>query len=212
VASSSNSSHLPPVTDEKSRKSNDLAGLAALAAAGDVSATSRLLEQLRPRMSRLVRALLGSLHTEAEDVLQQAMIAVTQALPAFRADSSVWHYASRIVARTALASARRAAAERSRQGEIVELDSLPSLASGANEELAAQRRRSAVQGLLATLPEEQAETLALRVVLGFTLGEVAEATGAPVNTVRSRIRLAKEALKERIQADAALVELLEVPS
>jgi len=67
-----------------------------------------------------------------------------------------------------------------------------------------------VRGLIQTLPEEQAETLALRVVLGFSLEEVAEATGVPLNTVRSRVRLAKTALKKRIEADPKLLAALEV--
>jgi RNA polymerase sigma-70 factor (ECF subfamily) len=37
-------------------------------------------------------------------------------------------------------------------------------------------------------------------VLGWSLEEVASATGVPVNTVRSRVRLAKEALRRRIEA------------
>jgi RNA polymerase sigma-70 factor (ECF subfamily) len=36
---------------------------------------------------------------------------------------------------------------------------------------------------------------------------VARASGAPVNTVRSRVRLAKEALRARIAAQPALSEL-----
>ncbi len=40
--------------------------------------------------------------------------------------------------------------------------------------------------------------------------EVADATGVPVNTVRSRMRLAKEALRRRIEADPDLLEMLEV--
>jgi RNA polymerase sigma-70 factor (ECF subfamily) len=38
--------------------------------------------------------------------------------------------------------------------------------------------------------------------------EVADATGAPINTVRSRVRLAKEALRRRIEEDPTLAELL----
>jgi RNA polymerase sigma-70 factor (ECF subfamily) len=40
--------------------------------------------------------------------------------------------------------------------------------------------------------------------------EVAEATGVPLNTVRSRLRLAKEALRRRILEDPALAATLEV--
>jgi RNA polymerase sigma-70 factor (ECF subfamily) len=42
------------------------------------------------------------------------------------------------------------------------------------------------------------------------LEEISAASGAPINTVRSRMRLAKEALRKRIEADPALRDLLEV--
>ena len=51
-----------------------------------------------------------------------------------------------------------------------------------------------------------AETLTLRVVLGWSLGEVAERTGVPINTVRSRIRIARDALRAVIDRDGQMNE------
>ena len=73
------------------------------------------------------------------------------------------------------------------------------------------RRKALLRTLLDELPDVQAETLALRIVLGHSLAEVAEATDAPVNTVRSRLRLATEALRKRIEEDPLLSHTLEVP-
>jgi RNA polymerase sigma factor (sigma-70 family) len=67
-----------------------------------------------------------------------------------------------------------------------------------------------LRDLLADLPAEQGETLAMRIVLGYSLEEVAKTTGVPVNTVRSRVRLAKERLKARIEADPTLMDVLGV--
>ena len=50
----------------------------------------------------------------------------------------------------------------------------------------------------------------MRVVLGCSLPEVAQATGVPVNTVRSRIRLAREHIKARIESDPRLAALFEL--
>ena len=50
----------------------------------------------------------------------------------------------------------------------------------------------------------------MRIVLGCSLEEVAAQSGVPLNTVRSRIRLAKERLKGRIEADPALLDALDV--
>ena len=76
----------------------------------------------------------------------------------------------------------------------------------------ARRRTELLRGLLETLPPDQAETLSLRTILGYSLEEIAEATGVPQNTVRSRLRLAKEALRARIEANPALAEELGVVS
>jgi DNA-directed RNA polymerase specialized sigma24 family protein len=46
-------------------------------------------------------------------------------------------------------------------------------------------------------------------VLGWSLPEVAAATGVPLNTVRSRVRRAKNALRAAVEADLSLVEGLE---
>ncbi len=45
---------------------------------------------------------------------------------------------------------------------------------------------------------------ALRVVLGWSLPEAEAATGIPLNTVRSRVRLAKNALRAAVEADPML--------
>ena len=81
-------------------------------------------------------------------------------------------------------------------------------ALGVHDECLASRRQALLQELIDELPEPQAETLALRVVVGLSLKETAAATGAPVNTVRSRMRLAREALRTRIEQQPALAELL----
>ena len=45
-------------------------------------------------------------------------------------------------------------------------------------------------------------------MLDYSLDQVAEATGAPVNTVRSRVRLAREKLREKIEGDPELWDVL----
>jgi hypothetical protein len=48
----------------------------------------------------------------------------------------------------------------------------------------------------------------MRVVMDYTLPQVARATGVSVNTVRSRVRLASEKLRQRIEREPALYENL----
>jgi RNA polymerase sigma-70 factor (ECF subfamily) len=167
------------------------------------------LRALAPGMIRAVHALMGSGHADADDAVQQSLIALVQALPGFRGECSPAHYASRIVARTVVATRHKAALRSARRDDETDVDAMQSQAQSQHEGVLSERRRQVVRELLDQLPEEQAETFALRVAMGFSLPEVAAATGAPLNTVRSRIRLAKEALRRRIDADPRLLELLE---
>jgi RNA polymerase sigma-70 factor (ECF subfamily) len=64
--------------------------------------------------------------------------------------------------------------------------------------------------LLDELPPAQAEVLVFHCALGFTVEEVASAVGRPAETVRSRLRLAKQALREKIEASSELAEILEL--
>ena len=179
---------------------------------GGLLPTPELLRSLVPGMVRAAAAILGPTDPDLDDVVQQSLIGFVQALPAFRGECGPARFASRIVARTACAARRRRALQASRRVDEVDVDALEGLSPSQPAELLAERRRGILRELLADIPEEQAETLSLRVVFGFSLEEVAETTGVPVNTVRSRVRLAKEALRSRIDARPALRELLEVES
>jgi len=185
--------------------------LARAAAAGDLRAAQELVELVSPALARAVYSIMGSTHREAEDVVQQALIAFVQALAAFRGDSHPTTYATRIAVRTALATRRRNRSERSRREAFAELAELRRSAPGTPiDQLQAAARRALVRHLLDELPDEQAETLALHIVVGLSLKDVAEATGAPVNTVKSRLRLAKRALRKRVEAEPGLAEELGV--
>jgi len=182
--------------------------LARAAAAGDVAATRRLLEAVAPRMTRVVHAVLGARHPDADDVVQQSLIALVQALPGFRGECEPVQYGSRIAVRTAVAARKRVRTLDSRRDDDVDADALVSSRQLPSDAMRATRRKEIIRELLAEIPDEQAESMALRFVLGWSLEEVAQATRAPVNTVRSRLRIAKQALKKRIEANPAFAEEL----
>lgn len=184
--------------------------LARLAAAGDRAATGQLLRTLTPRLYRVVRAVLGGTHPDVDDVLQQSLIGFVQALPAFRGECDPLGYATIIAVRTAVAARKRSHVEQHRRGEQPDAESVAGPGSSPGDEVAVQRRKNLLRELLADLPTEQGEALAMRVVLGWSLKEIADYGHVPLNTVRSRLRLAKEALRRKIEADINLLDALEV--
>ena len=185
--------------------------LAGAAALGDRGATERLLSGLAPRILAAVRAVLGPRHLDVDDVVQESLVALVRALPAFEGRSSVAHYASRIAVRVALAARKRARAEQRLDTDAHAALSADTTSRRPYRQLLRDRRRALVRLLLDDLPEAQSEAIALRICLGLPMEEVAQMTGAPLNTVYSRLRLAKEALRARILRDPVLREMLEEP-
>jgi RNA polymerase sigma-70 factor (ECF subfamily) len=188
----------------------ELTALARLAGSGDPAATRRFLDRVWPTLSRVVNGVLGSRHPEVDDVIQQSLIAVLQALAAFRGDCHPAGYASRIALHVALRARKNAAVRRTRGETLAQISASDPDVLWPGCEVSAERRKKVLRDLLTELPEEQADALALRVMLGWSLEEVAQATGAPLNTVRSRVRLGKEALRRRVEADPTLADELEV--
>lgn len=181
--------------------------LASAAAAGDLSALQKLVASVGPRVAAVAQLALGASHPDLDDTIQQALIGFVQALPSFRGECEPARFAASIAVRASIATRRRATRRYADRDDAVDPDSV-GVAHG-DAAIAGQRKRL-VRELLSSLPEEQAESLALRIMLGWTLEQIAVATGAPINTVRSRLRSAKDALRRRIDGSASLREALGV--
>jgi RNA polymerase sigma factor (sigma-70 family) len=203
----------PPVAAPAGLPSNEESAreLASRAAAGDLAATQELLAYVWPTLTRVASGVLGAGHADLDDAVQQSMIALVRALPAFRGECHPAGYASRITLRVALRVRKGSKRDANRRESLNQLSPTEEHAPAVSEAALGARRRELLRELLEDLPEEQAEALTLRVVMGWSLEEVARASGAPVNTVRSRVRLAKEALRARIEAQPALGELKVAP-
>lgn len=185
-----------------------LAPLLEDAKAGDREKLGRILEATAPAVLSVVRMIMGSDNPDVPDVAQESLLAVKDALRNFRGEASVMQYARQVAVRTAL-SARRGRNARDRLLERYRRESATQdEAEEETDPVLRARRTAAFRLLLDDLPDEQAETFALRVVLDYSLDQVAAATGAPINTVRSRVRLAREKLKQRIERDPELLDIL----
>jgi RNA polymerase sigma-70 factor (ECF subfamily) len=188
--------------------SDPLAPLVDRVTLGSQQALRTLLEAVTPTVLAIARVTLGPAHPDLEDVAQDILLAVVKGLPAFRRESSVNQYVRQIAVRRSVDALRAAR----RQLWIVndpeegEAPSSPSSA-GPDQSLARARARKLWRRLLTELPAAQSEALVLRVVLGYSVEEIAEATGAGIETVRSRLRLAKKAIRERIEREPELADL-----
>jgi RNA polymerase sigma-70 factor (ECF subfamily) len=190
----------------------DLGDLARRAAGGDRRAVHALLLAVGPAMLRAVRRVLVRRTEDVEDVAQEAMQALVDALPGFRGQCTVLHFAWRVAVLTALANRRRL--DLRAQWAAGSMEALERAADGPSPAEAAllRGRREALSALLDQLPPDQAEVLVLHAAYGFTIEELAATVGRPMETIRSRLRLAKRALRDRIDASPELADVLRVTS
>lgn len=170
---------------------------------GDSAAAGALVDQLTPHLFRQVRRILGSDHPDVDDVTQDALLEVMGALGRYREECSVVHFACRIGVKVAI-DVRRREGTRKKHGSVLQRDmqaqhdaQLHQTQSDATNYEAV----NAVQSLLDSLPEPQAEAVALHYVVGLTVSEIASATSSPFETIRSRLRLGMTALRQLVDAE-----------
>jgi RNA polymerase sigma-70 factor (ECF subfamily) len=163
----------------------------ASAATGDREAAESLCRELLPRVRNLVRYLLRG-DSRVDDIAQEALIAVLRGLATFRGDGRFESWVDRIVARTTFSTIRRLRAETQpgREDDVAERE------GEAAPTTYAMRRELAEA--LDRLPADQRESLVLHFAVGMTVPEISEAVAAPFETVRSRLRLGKAALRRAL--------------
>jgi RNA polymerase sigma-70 factor (ECF subfamily) len=167
----------------------------AAAAAGDRKAAQAVCRELLPRVRNLVRYLLRG-DARVDDVAQEAMIAVLRGLATFRGEGTFESWVDRVVARSTFATLRRIRAETQPGSEdVAERERDP-------VEPAPYESRREIAAALDRLPQEQRQALVLHFSVGMTVPEIAEAVAAPFETVRSRLRLAKAALRDTLKGAA----------
>jgi len=188
---------------------DELAALADAALRQQADAMRTLIVTVAPAILRAVRSVLGTRHPDVEDVAQEAALGFARALPEFRRECNLIHFACRIGVLGALAARRRLRARaEDRVDDGFALDLVQDGSASPIDAAIEARRRAALRDLCDDLPDGQREALVMHVVLGMTVEETAAACRVPANTVRSRLRLAKEALRARIQADVRLRDAL----
>ena len=163
--------------------------LAGVRAGGQArrAATDGLCRRLREPLFALCLHLTGR-HADAEDAVQEVLVAVHRGLPEFRGASRLTTWVYRIALRAAFqARARR------RDGEPLD----PETPGGGGEaEMATRDRARRVSAAVARLPAEARAVLSLFAVEGLPHREIADILGVPEGTVWSRLHAARRALLE----------------
>jgi len=190
---------------------DELAELTSAVQGGDARALRTFLSVIVPHLLRVARRVLGPSHPFVEDVAHDAAYAVVAQLSEFRGEGTVLNFSRRVAVLTAMNMRRRDAAQkRARARDARDPDTIPADQANPERSAASGALVPILRELLDELPEPLAEAFALNVILGYTVQEIAELARAPVETIRSRLRLAKQRLKERALAYPGLRDALEL--
>lgn len=162
----------------------------------DAGALAALYDRHAGRLLGLAQRILGDAG-EAEDVVQEIFLHVWKSAATFdaaRGPVLAWLLvATRSRSIDRLRSRRSAGRTAGRP-----LDETPEIASPEDIErgVAAREWEAQCRGAIGQLPEDQRRALELAYFEGLTHQEIAERTGAPLGTVKTRVRLGLMKLRE----------------
>ena len=163
------------------------------AKAGDSTAMEELLASVAPLLQRF-GVLMCRNQTDAEDVLQDALLSIATHLSEFegRASFSSWAFT---LARSACSHKRRGLKN---QPQLALDEVIESAEPSASPEQRTVDRElaQALNQALARLPEDYREVILLRDMEDMTAPEAAESLGISVEALKSRLHRARSALRD----------------
>lgn len=171
---------------------------------GDVAAFDRLVRRYERSVFNTAYRLSNS-YDDASDIAQEAFVRAWNNLKSFRGDAafSTWLY--RIVTNVFLDDRKRKKTRQHRSlEEERELDESNVVrqyedpAPGPQELAEGDERRRILEQAIAALPEAQRVMVVMYHTQGLAYEEIAEITGLPMGTVKSRLNRARLALRDKL--------------
>jgi RNA polymerase sigma-70 factor, ECF subfamily len=170
------------------------AQLLALVQRGDETAMAALYDRYSKIVYSVALRVLRDA-ASAEDILQEIFMQVWRTPNSFIATrGSLGGWLAVVARNRSIDTLRRK--KPTEQVEEVYLPSSTNLADEAERNLMMERAKA----VIVTLPAEQRKTLEMAFFDGLTHSEIAEMTGDPLGTVKTRIRSALVTLREAFQA------------
>jgi RNA polymerase sigma-70 factor (ECF subfamily) len=168
------------------------ADLVAGLKAGDENAAHEFFDRYAARIRRFIASSLGAAAADTDDVLQETFIALADALPFFRGDSSLFTFACAIAHRKVL-SLIRTNARRARLMRAAPItDRAAPSDTGANQEF---------KRALAELRPEYREVLILKYVEEAGVSEIARILQLGEHAVESRLARARKSLRKSLKRE-----------
>lgn len=170
---------------------------------GDRQAVERLLQVVHPLVVRYCRARVGRQErsfASADDVAQEVCLAVLKALPGFEDQGRPFLAFVYGIAAHKVADVHRSAA-RSRTEPVAEVPDAPGTDVGPEQQAIRVELAERMSGLLRVLPAKQREIVVLRLMVGLSAEETADAVGTTPGAVRVAQHRALSKLRKALAAE-----------
>jgi RNA polymerase sigma-70 factor (ECF subfamily) len=178
--------------------------LMALVAKGQARAFETIYERHGGAAFSLAYRMCGS-RSLAEDVAQEAFLSIWRSGGRYdRARGSVRTWVLGIVHNRAIDALRRTVVHERRRASDEGIEERFEARERTEVEAARREEATTIRGMLETLPEEQSRVIELAYFGGFTHSEIAEMLGAPIGTVKGRMRLGLEKLRGQLAPQGAM--------
>ena len=169
-------------------------------AGGDADALGELYDRYGRVVFGVIYRMLGSPES-AEEVAQNAFHSVWRQASAYRTERGSVRTWVLAIARNAAIDWRRSKLNRAERETMIEesLELVDELR--VEDRVIATLRAERVRAAVASLPREQRDVLSLAFWSGLSQSEIAERTGTPLGTVKSRVRLGMARLREWLEEE-----------
>src|SRR3954452_21153245 len=171
---------------------------------GDARAFDVLYDRHSSVAFSLAYRMVGT-RTTAEEVVQEGFLALWRSGARYdRARGSVRTWILGIVHNRAIDALRRGTVHERRRASDEGIEERFEARERTDVEAARREEAETIRGMLDTLPAEQSRVIELAYFGGFTHSEIAEMLGAPIGTVKGRMRLGLEKLRGQLAPQGAM--------
>jgi len=163
------------------------------ASEGDIDAFEVIYREYIDFVSNVAFRVVNS-REDAEEVTQEVFLNIYRQLKYFRFESSLKTWIYRITANTAINYSKKASKHHSEMAGYMDVSERVNSNERAPDKISGEFNEEIITTLLNAITPDQRACIVLRSIEGLSYQEIAGTLKIPVNTVRSRIKRARETM------------------